>query len=1327
MAIAGDIVIELKLDDKDMSVKLKDAGVLLRQFNSSLDRTARSVQNLERNSESLGTKFRQLVMTLGNLRFVAMDINDIFLRLPSSILATAGELERLEVLMRGLSKELTSAGRAAEGLRDFNFVTNLAKNAPFEIGALSDAFVKLKTAGIDPTNGSLQALVDSVAKFGGNSEQLKRASVAIQQMAGKGVISMEELRQQLGEAVPDAMKAMADGMGVTMSELAKIVSTGTLGADAALKKMLLQMKINNEGSAAEMMKTWSGMTAQLKTEWDLMAKFIADNEFGNAAKDAVMQLTNALRSDEFRQFAQSFGQGLGEAIRAIGEVVRFVIKYREEIVTLAQAWLAYKVVFSGIVPIAKNLENAFTAGKNALREKTAEIVRNTTATQNMAVREASAAMYSAEREAAALERKLALHQKELASVRARNAAIIAEDARAAAALEGINRRAYIPGLNNSTERDQQIRKLGELAAKNSELTARERELALAVQTTSERLGQARATAAAKQAAFSSLTGTMTLHRAATVAATAATNALSFAMNMLGGPIGIAITAIMGLVYWYERAARAAEESAERQARANAEISSAQDLLDAQKEVREKEAKLKALEESAAKRYDPLTGAMLGEDALFRESDAYKEALDQVLKARAELENIRKSRNAVMAREAAQAEILNADRRVRAIQEATQTEIAAINAKQQAELNGVAQNTEQWKKINNRYVEERTKVSIEGLKKRIDVEKDAIRAAEGDLLKTQDEVRRQAISAFIRDREGKRDQLENELRAAEEALQAKVAYKQKADKALNEDGKRYNIDKIAVAIGNVEEERARIETEIASIVNLYSKVDRASALISEIFAKWENGDFKYGKNREKDATLEQVTELALKISEAEKLKVYATELQKTSQFILGVMPEYESAIERLNNPLEVNKKGERETSLDRFISKLNSGDLQRVLKTLGTSLDEVRSKAMTIDLADFFSKMEQDTKRINDSIVADSREAALARTRAENEEYRRFAQNYIDRLIAVEGYTDRVDRLHKMLADNINARNEDMARRFALPIDQALARWKNMERNMNERAVQWAEGFTDVMTDTLLTGQGNIDRFMESMLRDIARTTLQAALGDGLRAVFQNIAAGLGGTSASEGLMASTVTLTSAQTTQATAVSANTVAIQAASTSLNSMIISAQQAAGVLASLAGSSAGSSIGTGLFAEMFSLGGSTTGYGTNWGSTQTAMLMEQDSWFFAKGGIMTSMGSMPLKKYAAGGVANSPQFAVFGEGDMPEAYVPLPDGRTIPVTLSGVTGQAQAPNVSISIVVNKDGTENRSGNDSGVWSGMANRIKMVVQEEIANQKRPGGMLAR
>ncbi|GAL22938.1 putative membrane protein [Vibrio maritimus] len=67
-----------------------------------------------------------------------------------------------------------------------------------------------------------------------------------------------------------------------------------------------------------------------------------------------------------------------------------------------------------------------------------------------------------------------------------------------------------------------------------------------------------------------------------------------------------------------------------------------------------------------------------------------------------------------------------------------------------------------------------------------------------------------------------------------------------------------------------------------------------------------------------------------------------------------------------------------------------------------------------------------------------------------------------------------------------------------------------------------------------------------------------------------------------------------------------------------------------------------------------------------------------FFANGGIMSSEGSVPLKTYATGGIATSPQVAVFGEGSHNEAYVPLPDGKTIPVTMQGGGGSAPVVNV-------------------------------------------------
>lgn len=111
------------------------------------------------------------------------------------------------------------------------------------------------------------------------------------------------------------------------------------------------------------------------------------------------------------------------------------------------------------------------------------------------------------------------------------------------------------------------------------------------------------------------------------------------------------------------------------------------------------------------------------------------------------------------------------------------------------------------------------------------------------------------------------------------------------------------------------------------------------------------------------------------------------------------------------------------------------------------------------------------------------------------------------------------------------------------------------------------------------------------------------------------------------------------------------------------------------------------------------------------------------FADGGIMTGAGPAPLKKYAAGGIANSPQLALFGEGSMPEAYVPLPDGRTIPVTMKGAGG-GEINNVTVNVSVESGQTDQTATASGAAQLGKA--IASAVRVELMNQKRPGGLLA-
>ena len=110
------------------------------------------------------------------------------------------------------------------------------------------------------------------------------------------------------------------------------------------------------------------------------------------------------------------------------------------------------------------------------------------------------------------------------------------------------------------------------------------------------------------------------------------------------------------------------------------------------------------------------------------------------------------------------------------------------------------------------------------------------------------------------------------------------------------------------------------------------------------------------------------------------------------------------------------------------------------------------------------------------------------------------------------------------------------------------------------------------------------------------------------------------------------------------------------------------------------------------------------------------------FANGGIMTGDGPVPLKKYASGGIANSPQLALYGEGSKPEAYVPLPDGRRIPVAMQGGGGGG---NTSVVVNVDASGNSNVQG-DQGQAKQLGVVVSAAVQAELVKQQRPGGLLA-
>lgn len=76
-----------------------------------------------------------------------------------------------------------------------------------------------------------EGFTEASTALGLTTEQYSRVLLAIQQMISKGKVSAEELRQQLGEALPKAVQIFAQALGVETSVLDKMLERGEVSID----------------------------------------------------------------------------------------------------------------------------------------------------------------------------------------------------------------------------------------------------------------------------------------------------------------------------------------------------------------------------------------------------------------------------------------------------------------------------------------------------------------------------------------------------------------------------------------------------------------------------------------------------------------------------------------------------------------------------------------------------------------------------------------------------------------------------------------------------------------------------------------------------------------------------------------------------------------------------------------------------------------------------------------------------------------------------------------------------------------------------------------
>jgi len=266
-----------------LSPKIKQATVDLKRFGKVAEDINKSLKGF-----SKAMNFNPISMGLKLVTKSFDALGKAALAAAANFVSINDRMEQLGILLE------TATGSAAGSKKAFDQIFDFARTAPFSVDAITDSFVKLKTAGLDPMDGTLRTLTDSVAAFGGGNEQLKLVTIAIQQMVGKGVVSMEELRRQFGEQVPTAMRAMAKGLGLTMLDMVKVIKTGTLESEFAIKAMFKELNKLHGGAGLKRMQSFRGAVAALSTAWIELIKNIGDKGAWDSITSLIRGVATAI-------------------------------------------------------------------------------------------------------------------------------------------------------------------------------------------------------------------------------------------------------------------------------------------------------------------------------------------------------------------------------------------------------------------------------------------------------------------------------------------------------------------------------------------------------------------------------------------------------------------------------------------------------------------------------------------------------------------------------------------------------------------------------------------------------------------------------------------------------------------------------------------------------------------------------------------------------------------------------------------------------------------------------------------------------------------------
>ncbi|WP_419535733.1 tape measure protein [Endozoicomonas sp.] len=279
-----------------------------------------------------------------------------------SILTTGDKFERLSVQLEAIM------GSMAEGERALAWIKDFTRSTPFQLEEVSEAFVRLKAFGLDPMDGTMQAIVDQASKLGGGMERLNGITLAVGQAWAKQKLQGEEILQLVERGVP-VWELLEKATGKNVQELQKLSSAGKLGRDT-IALLIAEIGKSAEGAAANNMSLLSGYVSNLKDSWQQFLAEIADSGALEYTKNLLGSITLKIEAMNQDGRLQALAKKISDAFIAMGEAIQsalsglsfdgFVSKVETSFATLTTVMDKLKTTFTVTGNTVTFFFNSFT-------------------------------------------------------------------------------------------------------------------------------------------------------------------------------------------------------------------------------------------------------------------------------------------------------------------------------------------------------------------------------------------------------------------------------------------------------------------------------------------------------------------------------------------------------------------------------------------------------------------------------------------------------------------------------------------------------------------------------------------------------------------------------------------------------------------------------------------------------------------------------------------------------------------------------------------------------------------------------------------------------